>query len=254
MILENMFNGFTLLWLLACVLGVFKVYLFLYFKLFTMLLSFYRGRKWNPLRERLDSYGYTVKQHIVGSLLFTPLLLLLPTTSVFYIFFTMISTLISSVSILIEIAISIIHATPYIKIFLWLVRRRRFPSGIWFEIMTCKSDTPDSQEVACLGNLGPPSEGLQGDNFPNRKASTVLVSTLRSNLLSIGEVLNLLFVQTLLLEAQAKQRHALARRWNDDDIDLWKYLHPLHCLSCLQPSICGTKFTFVLEHSYSPVT
>lgn len=153
------------------------------------LWRLFRGRKWNPLRERLDSYGYTVKQHIVGSLLFTPLLLLLPTTSVFYIFFTMISTLISSVSILIEIAISIIHATPYIKIFLWLVRRRRFPSGIWFEIMTCKSDTPDSQEVACLRNLGPPSEGLQGDNFPNRKASTVLVSTLRSNLLSIGQVL-----------------------------------------------------------------
>jgi hypothetical protein len=35
-----------------------------------------RGREWNPLRQRLDSFDYTVRQHIVGSLLFTPLLLL----------------------------------------------------------------------------------------------------------------------------------------------------------------------------------
>ncbi|XWS13536.1 hypothetical protein CRYUN_Cryun36dG0045000 [Craigia yunnanensis] len=55
----------------------------------------FRGRKWNPLRQRLDSFDYTVKQHVVGSLLFTPLLLLLPTISVFYIFFTIMNTAIS---------------------------------------------------------------------------------------------------------------------------------------------------------------
>ncbi|CAK8543145.1 unnamed protein product [Lathyrus sativus] len=70
------------------------------------LWRLFRGRKWNPLRQRLDSFEYTVKQHIVGSLLFTPLLLLLPTTSVFYIFFSIVDTTINLICILIEVAIS----------------------------------------------------------------------------------------------------------------------------------------------------
>uniref|UniRef100_A0A803MAM7 Uncharacterized protein n=1 Tax=Chenopodium quinoa TaxID=63459 RepID=A0A803MAM7_CHEQI len=103
------------------------------------LWRLFRGRKWNPLRQRLDSYEYSVEQHVVGSLLFTPLLLLLPTTSVFYIYFaTMNLTIIFSLTV-IEIIISIIHDTPYSKILLWLVRSKRFPSGIWFETIHCQS-------------------------------------------------------------------------------------------------------------------
>lgn len=77
-----------------------------------------------------------MEQHVVGSLLFTPLLLLLPTTSVFYIFFTILNTTICCICILIEITISILHATPYADILLWVTRRRRFPSGVWFKIIS----------------------------------------------------------------------------------------------------------------------
>ncbi|KAJ4834049.1 hypothetical protein Tsubulata_017212 [Turnera subulata] len=94
------------------------------------LWRLFRGRKWNPLRRRLDSYDYSVKQHIVGSLLFTPLLLLLPTISVFYIFFTILTMGITLICVFIEVTISMIHGTPYVKVFLGLVRKRRFPSGI----------------------------------------------------------------------------------------------------------------------------
>lgn len=147
-----------------------------------------RGRKWNPLRQRLDSYDYTVKQHIVGSLLFTPLLLLLPTTSVFYIFFTMMNTAISLICIMIEITISIIHATPYINILLWLVRRRRFPSGIWFEIVSCFTDSIYSSEEVRLNNTSSASENTQQEASICR-TSNVLVSVLHSNFLNIGEFL-----------------------------------------------------------------
>lgn len=95
-----------------------------------------RGQKQNPLRNRIDSYDYIVKQHIVGSLIFTPLLLLLPTTSVFYVFFSILNQSISFIKLLIEVIISAIHATPFTKIFLWLVKRKTFPSGIWFEIIS----------------------------------------------------------------------------------------------------------------------
>ncbi|KAL9420990.1 hypothetical protein AB3S75_038538 [Citrus x aurantiifolia] len=151
------------------------------------LWRLFRGRKCNPLRQRLDSYEYTVKQHIVGSLLFTPLLLLLPTTSVFYLFFTMMNTSISLICMLIEVIISIIHATPCIKIVLWLVRRRRFPAGIWFEIVTCHSNSVNSPEIVSLDKIISPSKNsLHQENITGR--SHVLVSILQSNFFTIGQI------------------------------------------------------------------
>uniref|UniRef100_A0A0E0DPA6 Uncharacterized protein n=1 Tax=Oryza meridionalis TaxID=40149 RepID=A0A0E0DPA6_9ORYZ len=96
------------------------------------LWRLFRGRKWNPLRQRLDSYDYTVEQHVVGSLLFTPVLVLLPTTSIFYIFFSMLSTAIICLCILLEITVSIIHSTPYAELIIWVARRQRFPTGLFF--------------------------------------------------------------------------------------------------------------------------
>lgn len=149
------------------------------------LWRLFRGRKWNPLRQRLDSYDYTVKQHIVGSLLFTPLLLLLPTTSVFYMFFTILSTTIALSCILIEVTISMIHSTPYIKIFLWLMRRRRFPSGIWFEIASCQNDSLEfaRHDKVCSSSKKSYRNNDRGENRPS-----IIVSFLHSNFLSIGQV------------------------------------------------------------------
>ncbi|BAT85174.1 hypothetical protein LR48_Vigan1020s001500 [Vigna angularis] len=147
------------------------------------LWRLFRGRKWNPLRRRLDSFDYTVKQHIVGSLLFTPLLLLLPTTSVFYIFFSIVDTTINLICLLIEVSISIIHTTPYTKIFLWLVRRGRFPSGIWLEIIGCQSNsTVSAPSIDFTDEMTLPKDF-------NREKSSILVSVLHSNYLSIGKVI-----------------------------------------------------------------
>ncbi|CAN0880027.1 Phosphatidylinositol N-acetylglucosaminyltransferase subunit Q [Linum grandiflorum] len=144
----------------------------------------FRGKKKNPLRQRLDSYDYTVKQHVVGSLLFTPLLLLLPTTSVFYIFFTMLNTAITMVCTMIDVIISMIHGTPYFEIFLWLSRRSRFPSGIWFEILSCSSD---SQESAYLREV-PLPKNPQPKEDKETKTTNIIVSVLHSNYLSIGDI------------------------------------------------------------------
>ncbi|PIN05511.1 N-acetylglucosaminyltransferase complex, subunit PIG-Q/GPI1 [Handroanthus impetiginosus] len=136
------------------------------------LWRLFRGRKVNPLRHRLDSYDYTVEQHVVGSLLFTPILLLLPTTSAFYIFFTILHTAVSFICIIVEAAISFIHSTPYAKVFIWLRRRKRFPSGIWFKFTLCRhSDTEAATAYAS-----------------SSRESTILVSFLDSNYLNLGEV------------------------------------------------------------------
>ncbi|KAM7478113.1 hypothetical protein LguiA_026326 [Lonicera macranthoides] len=144
------------------------------------LWRLFRGQKWNPLRQRLDSYNYTVEQHIIGSLLFTPLLLLLPTTSAFYIFFTIMNRSISFICIFIEVTISIIHATPYTKIFLWLVRSRRFPCGVWFEIISCRTDYCDNDKIG--SSLESMTDNTSGSRF------SVLLSFLHSNSLNIRQI------------------------------------------------------------------
>lgn len=135
-----------------------------------------------------------MKQHVLGSLLFTPLLLLLPTTSVFYIFFSLVDSTIILFCLLIEVTISIVHTTPYVKILLWLVSPRRFPSGIWFEIVHCQGETIDSPV-----DINSPSENMQGKDMSKGKSSLVL-SYLHSNLLSIGKTLSYLFTQFVMLQ------------------------------------------------------
>ncbi|GAB4843905.1 hypothetical protein Ancab_013869 [Ancistrocladus abbreviatus] len=154
---------------------------------FTALWRLFRGWKWNPLRHRLDSYDYTVEQHIVGSLLFTPLLLLLPTTSVFYIFFTIMNTTVIFLLLLVEVTISLIHATPYNKICLWLVRSKRFPSGIWLEIIRCQNASITKSDFGFLNQFGPTLENMQQDAEVNAD-KMVLISFLHSNILTFGQV------------------------------------------------------------------
>ncbi|KAH7854803.1 hypothetical protein Vadar_017965 [Vaccinium darrowii] len=149
------------------------------------------GRKLNPLRQRYDSYDYTVEQHIVGSLLFTPLLLLLPTTSVFYIFFTIMKSTISFICLAIDIVICMVHATPYIKILLWLVRPSRFPCGIWFEVINCLGDDPLG--TGGSSDASKTSEKLWKRTDISRSRSRALVSFLLSNFLNIGEALSYYF-------------------------------------------------------------
>ncbi|XP_035228892.1 phosphatidylinositol N-acetylglucosaminyltransferase subunit Q-like isoform X2 [Stegodyphus dumicola] len=52
------------------------------------LWRLFRGKKWNPLRQRVDSYTYDVHQLYLGTLIFTVLLFLLPTVMVYYFVFT----------------------------------------------------------------------------------------------------------------------------------------------------------------------
>lgn len=143
------------------------------------------GRKRNPLRQRLDSYDYTVEQHVVGSLLFTPLLLLIPTTSVFYIFFTSLITAILSLCITFEIIISLVHATPYAEILLWIISRRRFPSGIWFRI---KYANYEMSVEAC----SPTYLDIRNKDF-FVGGSESLVSVLCSNYATIGKTTTIFF-------------------------------------------------------------
>lgn len=51
------------------------------------LARLFMGQKWNPLRCRVDSCDFDTSQLLLGTLLFTILLFLLPTTSLFFVLF-----------------------------------------------------------------------------------------------------------------------------------------------------------------------
>lgn len=57
------------------------------------LISLWRlfiGRKYNPLRNRIDSHQYSHNQLFIGTLGFTIFLFLLPTTLLYYVVFTVV--------------------------------------------------------------------------------------------------------------------------------------------------------------------
>ncbi|CAI9099750.1 OLC1v1036614C1 [Oldenlandia corymbosa var. corymbosa] len=151
------------------------------------LWRLFRGKKWNPLRGRLDSYDYTVEQHIVGSLLFTPLLLLLPTTSAFYIFFAIINSVINIVCLGFQLCISAIHSTPYNRVFIWLLMKRRFPSGIWFEIVASQLGTSISLDTGHVGSEVSSSKESE-EIRDNSGAKHTILTVLHSNYMNLGEL------------------------------------------------------------------
>lgn len=59
----------------------------------TALFRLLLGKKKNPLRERVDSCQYQTDQLFVGTLSFTILLFLMPTTWVYYTVFTLVRCL-----------------------------------------------------------------------------------------------------------------------------------------------------------------
>jgi hypothetical protein len=155
------------------------------------------------LRGRQDSYECTVEQLVVGSLMFTPLLLLLPTTSVFYTLFTLIYSIISIVRLCLQYLILILQWFPYAEVALWLVQPKRFPSGVWFKSLHVdrtkhslrSSQLPRRSGSEINGSRGPwnlahpngtaPAESMElPENQQEEK--TTLVSTLGVETAGIG--------------------------------------------------------------------
>eukprot|EP00249_Psilotum_nudum_P015115 c25175_g1_i2 orf=158-2374(+) len=150
------------------------------------LWRLFRGRKRNYLRGRIDTYDYSVEQHVVGSLMFTPLLLLLPTTSVFYIFFTILHTLLSMLRFLLQIFIACFHCCPFAQVSIWLVQPRRFPSGIWLKTLLPRRSP---QPVPCSKAKSVSLQKYSYLDSNNLSSGNMLISSLDIKTASFGEIL-----------------------------------------------------------------
>ncbi|XP_038211729.1 phosphatidylinositol N-acetylglucosaminyltransferase subunit Q [Zerene cesonia] len=97
------------------------------------LLRLFVGRKYNPLRGTIDSCEYTNQELFVGTVAFTILLLLLPTTLMYYIVFTMFRVFSLFVQYLLAKLIHLMQTLPLYVITLWITRSPKLAGNIFIE-------------------------------------------------------------------------------------------------------------------------
>uniref|UniRef100_A0A3P9MJD1 Phosphatidylinositol glycan anchor biosynthesis class Q n=1 Tax=Oryzias latipes TaxID=8090 RepID=A0A3P9MJD1_ORYLA len=76
------------------------------------LWRLFRGKKWNVLRQRVDSCSYDLDQLFIGMLLFTILLFLLPTTALYYLVFTLLRLVVVLFQGVLHLSVDFINSFP----------------------------------------------------------------------------------------------------------------------------------------------
>ncbi|XP_013199580.2 phosphatidylinositol N-acetylglucosaminyltransferase subunit Q [Amyelois transitella] len=99
------------------------------------LLRFFVGRKYNPLRGGIDSCEYTNQELFVGTVAFTILLLLLPTTAMYYFVFTLFRLLSLLVQYTLAKVIYLVQTFPLYTLTLWLIGSPKVGGNIRMEVL-----------------------------------------------------------------------------------------------------------------------
>ncbi|XP_004604274.1 phosphatidylinositol N-acetylglucosaminyltransferase subunit Q [Sorex araneus] len=106
------------------------------------LWRLFRGKKWNVLRQRVDSCSYDLDQLFIGTLLFTILIFLLPTTALYYLVFTLLRLLVVTVQGLIHLLVDLINSLPLFALGLRLCRPYRLAAGVKFRVLEREAGRP----------------------------------------------------------------------------------------------------------------
>lgn len=106
------------------------------------LWRLFRGKKWNVLRQRVDSCSYDLDQLFIGTLLFTILLFLLPTTALYYLVFTLLRLVVVLFQGVIHLSVDFINSFPLFAIGLRICRPYRLAEGVKFNVLCEESGSP----------------------------------------------------------------------------------------------------------------
>ncbi|XP_046523487.1 phosphatidylinositol N-acetylglucosaminyltransferase subunit Q isoform X2 [Equus quagga] len=139
------------LWINIIALLTFHIYCFYVYgaRLYCMkicglssLWRLFRGKKWNVLRQRVDSCSYDLDQLFIGTLLFTILVFLLPTTALYYLVFTLLRLLVVTVQGLIHLLVDLVNSLPLYSLGLRLCRPYRLAAGVKFRVLEHEAGRP----------------------------------------------------------------------------------------------------------------
>ncbi|KAG7505533.1 phosphatidylinositol N-acetylglucosaminyltransferase subunit Q [Solea senegalensis] len=99
------------------------------------LWRLFRGKKWNVLRQRVDSCSYDLDQLFIGTLLFTILLFLLPTTALYYLVFTLLRLGVVLFQGVLHLSVDFINSFPLFAVSLRVCRSYRLAEGVKFRVL-----------------------------------------------------------------------------------------------------------------------
>ncbi|XP_044758562.1 phosphatidylinositol N-acetylglucosaminyltransferase subunit Q [Coccinella septempunctata] len=98
------------------------------------------GRKYNPLRERVDSCHYTQHQLFIGTLGFTILLFLLPTTTLYYVVFTTLRLVFMIVNGILYRLRYLLRCLPIYVTLLWILNSSTLAGNLELEFRQFEND------------------------------------------------------------------------------------------------------------------
>ncbi|KAM6155386.1 phosphatidylinositol N-acetylglucosaminyltransferase subunit Q isoform 2-T2 [Rhynchocyon petersi] len=102
------------------------------------LWRLFRGKKWNVLRQRVDSCSYDLDQLFIGTLLFTMLVFLLPTTALYY----LLRLLVVTVQGILHLLVDLVNSLPLYSVGLRLCRPYRLAAGVKFRVLEHEAGKP----------------------------------------------------------------------------------------------------------------
>lgn len=99
--------------------------------------NLFRGRKHNPLKQRIDSCDFDLEQLLLGTVLFTMLIFLFPTIAFYYVCFSVLAATLALLRAIIHIFKHIIGLFPYYGLTLSFVDKKSLSGGLivqplWF--------------------------------------------------------------------------------------------------------------------------
>jgi phosphatidylinositol glycan class Q protein len=98
------------------------------------LFHLFRGKKINVLRKRTDSCDYELDQLLIGTILFTLLIFLLPTVLVYYCLFASARMAIIVLKASLDTMLACLNHFPLFALMLRVKDSKRLPGGIMFEL------------------------------------------------------------------------------------------------------------------------
>lgn len=138
----------------------FYVYATRLYRLFSSGLGFlwrlFRGKKWNPLRGRVDSYMYDVNQLIAGMIGFTILLFLFPTVVMYYCVFAVLWLMIVIVKSVMASVVRAFNTNPLYICLMWV-----FNTSTVAGELVIKTDMRVTEDGSLLLKVGSSRVSLQ---------------------------------------------------------------------------------------------
>lgn len=109
------------------------------------LWRLFRGKKWNELKQRVDSYHYTNDQLFIGSIFFTVLLFLLPTVLLYYSVFLVLRLLTLMIQFTLRTLILRLSTLPGFALLHWIISSSKISSDVYIEAVKVEVNDDDDK-------------------------------------------------------------------------------------------------------------